>query len=419
MPLVTNETTVIWKTTTKHLNNVRLIIKRCGRVESILVYEVYRKRYEDKLRNVTGIYEIKNKVNGKKYIGQSKNVYARVRRHILVYNKEQGRERDKPLYKSMRKYGVDNFEFILVEECNESELDSKERYYIRKYDTLVNKCGYNLDSGGNSGSHNRKLSREEVNKVIKELKEVKLTNNELAEKYGISRQTLGGLSRGDTYTREKENYPIRGFTDRHVVRTRVEREDELYKKECKQCGKSMYSSFTDRKYCSKGCQLGIINKRKGMCYQCGKSVEGSEGVLYCSAKCSSNSQRKFNINKEELENMLLTTPNYTEIAKELGVTGNAIKKRCKVLGLETKLKYWTDRYVETKGYTYRVKRLYDELKLKDKETLDYVIDNYGKKTKRRVVVVEKKVGEPLYLAIGIIHNLERYNPQGRYKGNNK
>lgn len=47
----------------------------------------------------------------------------------------------------MRKYGIDNFHIVVVEECPQTELNDKEKYYIKKYNTYVPN-GYNATLGG-------------------------------------------------------------------------------------------------------------------------------------------------------------------------------------------------------------------------------------------------------------------------------
>lgn len=52
----------------------------------------------------------------------------------------------KPLYQAIRKYGVENFSFEVLEECDISLLDEKEVYYINLYNSY--KEGYNATLGG-------------------------------------------------------------------------------------------------------------------------------------------------------------------------------------------------------------------------------------------------------------------------------
>lgn len=73
-----------------------------------------------------GIYKITNTINNFCYIGQSNNIERRFTQHKSPY--EQERHSDIPLYKAFKKYGIENFSFEVIEECEEKDLDSKETY---------------------------------------------------------------------------------------------------------------------------------------------------------------------------------------------------------------------------------------------------------------------------------------------------
>lgn len=97
-------------------------------------------------RKVSGIYKIENKINGKVYIGQSVDVYRRLKKHIWEIGSNNN-----VLYKAFRKYGIENFTYELIEECDIDKLDEREIYYIKKYNSYIeaeNSNGYNLNIGG-------------------------------------------------------------------------------------------------------------------------------------------------------------------------------------------------------------------------------------------------------------------------------
>lgn len=48
----------------------------------------------------------------------------------------------------MRKYGIDNFCFEVIEECSEDELNEKEVFWIKYYDSFNRDKGYNMTPGG-------------------------------------------------------------------------------------------------------------------------------------------------------------------------------------------------------------------------------------------------------------------------------
>lgn len=106
------------------------------------------------------VYKIINCLNKKSYIGITKNIKERFRYHKTKYNKEYKQEYiEKPLYKAFRKYGIDNFKFIvLYDDLTIDEAKQKEIELIKKFKTLTHENGYNVTKGGdwrsNSGENN-------------------------------------------------------------------------------------------------------------------------------------------------------------------------------------------------------------------------------------------------------------------------
>ena len=114
----------------------------------------------------SGIYCIENTFNHKKYIGQSKDIDTRWKKHIyeLTHNKHH----NDYLQKSWNKYGKENFRFYNLERCCFEMLDEKERYWIDYYDTLDRNCGYNLKDGGQNGGSTLTIeTREKLSKSIR------------------------------------------------------------------------------------------------------------------------------------------------------------------------------------------------------------------------------------------------------------
>lgn len=88
----------------------------------------------------SGIYQITNKINGKKYIGSSKDIYKRWYQHKYELNKNK--HGNKHLQNAWNKYGQDSFEFEIIEECEPEKRLYLEQFYIDKY--KVCKDGYNI-----------------------------------------------------------------------------------------------------------------------------------------------------------------------------------------------------------------------------------------------------------------------------------
>ena len=77
---------------------------------------------------ISGIYKITNTVTKDSYIGSSKNIKNRwaVHKCQSTWNKHP----NNPMYLDMRKYGVDNFEFQVIEEVEEGSLKETEQEFI-------------------------------------------------------------------------------------------------------------------------------------------------------------------------------------------------------------------------------------------------------------------------------------------------
>ena len=88
-----------------------------------------------------GIYKIRNLLNGKVYIGQSVDLSSRFRKHKA----EVKREKKHPLYTSMQKYGIENFEFVILEWIEDvTLLNEREQYWMDFYKSYDRTFGYNV-----------------------------------------------------------------------------------------------------------------------------------------------------------------------------------------------------------------------------------------------------------------------------------
>ena len=122
------------------------------RILCMLIWQTYwqplaKKQFPLILQDKTkcGIYKITNLVTDECYIGQSVDVYKRWNDHCkcgLGIDTPPGNK----LYKAMQEYGLDNFTFELLTECNQTELNEKEKYFIELYQ--ADTFGFN-STGGN------------------------------------------------------------------------------------------------------------------------------------------------------------------------------------------------------------------------------------------------------------------------------
>ena len=120
------------------------------------------------------IYKITNKINGKIYIGKTeRTVEERWNEHCNDFTKD--RCKDRPLYRAMNKYGVENFHIETIEETSSPE--ERECFWIEHFQSF--KKGYNATIGGDG---KRYLDYDLIVSTYQELKNA----NEVAKKLGIS-----------------------------------------------------------------------------------------------------------------------------------------------------------------------------------------------------------------------------------------
>lgn len=106
---------------------------------------------------ICGIYKIVNPTN-RIYVGQSNDI----KRRILTYYEPKGGISQVRLKASFNKHGIDLHTFTLIEECEESLLNIRERFWQEHYDVLSKK-GLNckmtttLDKSGALSEETKKL----------------------------------------------------------------------------------------------------------------------------------------------------------------------------------------------------------------------------------------------------------------------
>lgn len=94
------------------------------------------------------VYMITNKINGKRYVGQSKHTAE----HRFKKHKEDAliAKRGYALHSAIRKYGIENFEIKVLARCNSlEEMNHRESLCVKLFCTL-SPNGYNLTGGGGS-----------------------------------------------------------------------------------------------------------------------------------------------------------------------------------------------------------------------------------------------------------------------------
>lgn len=155
-----------------------------------------------------GIYKVTNLVNGKAYIGQAVNIEKRWQKHQSSSFKTNKNDYNVVFHKAIRKYGIENFKFEILEECQKEKLDERERYWIQYYHTWLGdpECkGYNITDGGKQG---RKAEPEYLDEVYQMLREG-YTYKEIGAKFNLTSQYISSINLGNSWRREDIEYPIK------------------------------------------------------------------------------------------------------------------------------------------------------------------------------------------------------------------
>lgn len=156
------------------------------------------------------IYIIKNTINNKVYIGQTRvGVLSRWKDHV-----RHSGYGEQVINRAMEKYGKENFYVETLEECDIDRLDEREMYYIAKYDSTNKSKGYNVSIGGSTPRQH--FPNIDVEKVINMYVEQLVPMHIISEKLKISRYYICTVLK-------QHNVKIR---DRHVSACKVSKTDK-------------------------------------------------------------------------------------------------------------------------------------------------------------------------------------------------
>jgi group I intron endonuclease len=148
------------------------------------------------------IYKSTNKIDKKIYIGQTtQDLDKRIKNHL----KESKNNIKRPFLMSLKKYGLDNFIFEVIDSAsNLEELNEKEIFWINFYNS-VSPNGYNLTGGGQG---KKLISTKELRLRISEgLKNSEKWNKIInSEEYKKKmKSNFSGWGKGKKFTQEHKD----------------------------------------------------------------------------------------------------------------------------------------------------------------------------------------------------------------------
>lgn len=159
-----------------------------------------------KAPNCSGVYYFRNKLNGKYYVGQADKLRKRLRHHV---SNVKCNRYDNPIYRAIRKYGWENFEWGILKmfkdgtlEERKKKLDESEEKYINLYKSYGS-TGYNQTRGGDGGIKGYKYTEEQRNHVSENSKKVSRDGRYVIYYYDVETKTYG------------QELTLKDFNDKH------------------------------------------------------------------------------------------------------------------------------------------------------------------------------------------------------------
>lgn len=259
---------------------------------------------------MVGIYKIENKINGKVYVGQSRDILRRWRQHKVS-------RLQYPLYFAFQKYGINNFEFSVLEECDINLLNERESFYIQQYHSNKKEYGYNQSIDAQNNPHSIRFNQDDLLNLFDDLKNTELTQSELASKYGCSERTIRSINNGESLKDESLEYPIRVY----------------------------WVGKDGKKYYSRSFQG---TKLDNICPNCGGyKTAGSSLCVHC----NHHSQTIGCYPDPSVIVNDITQLGFRGAGAKYGVTDNALRKHCAVIGLPTHTSDYKPKKSAPKDYT--------------------------------------------------------------------
>lgn len=214
----------------------------------------------------SGVYAV---INPKEqiYVGSSNNVKRRLKRHASMYENNSVK-----LFNSLKKYGVDNHEFIVLEYCRIDILFERERYWGDYFNSLDRQAGLNLMLPGHgdvktvmSDETKKKIGSRHKGKKLSEKHKEALTTYWLGKKQSqehINKRKMLGKRNpayGKAYFKGKKH---------------TEKNKELFSKNASMNNKGRNNPNAKK----------VLDKQENVIYPCAKDASKQLGINYSTLK---------------------------------------------------------------------------------------------------------------------------------------
>jgi group I intron endonuclease len=165
---------------------------------------------------ISGIYQIRNLINNKIYVGSSINLKNRKNTHFHKLRKNS--HSNLHLQNAWNKYGENNFIFEILEECKEDFLLAEEQKYIEKIKPEYNirkiaESNFGLKHSKESiekmsgeKNINAKINQEVANEIRKLYNSCKISQLKLAKMYNLHLGTIQQIIENKTWKDSRYDY---------------------------------------------------------------------------------------------------------------------------------------------------------------------------------------------------------------------
>lgn len=274
------------------------------------------------------IYKITNQINQKIYIG--KTAFSIQKRFQQHKKKAFSDEYNRHLYNAIKKYSIQNFTIEKIQECDNSILDQREKYWISFFNSTNPKKGYNMTLGGQGGNtwilNPHKIQTGEKIRasylqdkyipITKENLQNDLKNNlsysDMMQKYHCSSVTLAKRFRYFFNGKSlKEIRPVKNSGQ--FVPLNISKQDFL---------KDIKEGFLTNKEIQEKYNIG-----EGTLFNKCKELTGLTPNKYRGKNMVKQGAPKININKENLLQQIKQNKNLEQIANYFNVSKETIRRR--------------------------------------------------------------------------------------------